>query len=153
MRPDLARCGRDVGIAMLALGTVPVLRFALPRVGLRRVRASFGTVPSARRLDLPRVRRIHRLVSGAARVWPGASCLPVAVTTEWLLGREGLAAELRLGVCPTPDGIEAHAWIEHAGVAFGARPGSRFAALGAPCALETPCGSDAVRLGAPGGPR
>jgi hypothetical protein len=47
-----------------------------------------------------------------------AKCLPAALTLQTLLARAGIASELRLGVRKRGTRLEAHAWIEHRGVAL-----------------------------------
>jgi hypothetical protein len=60
-----------------------------------------------------------RMVSIAARRGPWRpACLSTALTLQWLLARRGISTELRLGVRRASAGIEAHAWVEHAGVAL-----------------------------------
>lgn len=53
--------------------------------------------------------RAERLRS-VSRFLPGANCLARALTLSWWAQRQGLAAEVRIGVKPTSAGIEAHAW-------------------------------------------
>lgn len=45
-----------------------------------------------------------------ARFLPGANCLARSLTLSWWARRKGLAAEVHIGVKPTPAGVEAHAW-------------------------------------------
>jgi hypothetical protein len=127
---------RDGRVTLLAVFTIPPLRVALALFGLRpllaRLDRDCGGECVAQRLAAARARRVHRLVARAGRVWPGTSCLPVALITGWLLRREGFTTNLRLGVRPSPDGIDAHAWIECAGVAVGAPSPESFAPLPAP---------------------
>jgi hypothetical protein len=62
---------------------------------------------------------VARMVAVAARHGlVRAGCLPSALTLEALLRRRGWAPELRLGVRKHEAGFEAHAWIEHEGVAL-----------------------------------
>jgi hypothetical protein len=134
----------DARITLLTVCTIPPLRVALALFGLRpllaRLDRSCRGACVARPLTAARARRVHRLAARAGRVWPGTSCLVVALITGWLLRREGFNAKLRLGVRPSPDGIDAHAWVECAGVALGAPSREGFAPLPAPH-LEWPEGT------------
>ena len=63
-------------------------------------------------------------ISNARRLVPHATCLPQALTAESLLHRNGLPAELRLGVKKPAQGkFIAHAWVVSAGrIVVGALP-------------------------------
>ena len=67
--------------------------------------------------------RLERLVGIAARhhLYP-MRCLRRALALQWLLGRRGIAAELRLGVRKEADHLAAHAWLECAGRPLGEPP-------------------------------
>jgi hypothetical protein len=134
----------DTRVTLLAVCTIPPVRVALALFGLRpllaRLDRSCGGACVAQPFAAARARRVHRLAARAGRVWPGTSCLVVALITSWLLRREGFTAKLRLGVRPSPDGIDAHAWVECAGVALGAPSREGFAPLLTP-RLEWPEGT------------
>ena len=69
-----------------------------------------------RRTDLDRARATARLVQAAARYGLfRPTCLPQSLVLCWLLRRQGLAGELRIGVRPEPSRLEAHAWVEFQG--------------------------------------
>lgn len=60
-----------------------------------------------------------RMVNAADRhglVHP--SCLVKSLTLWWLLGRQGIASELRVGVRKEGGNFEAHAWVEREGIAL-----------------------------------
>jgi hypothetical protein len=46
-------------------------------------------------------------------------CLPKALCLRRLLGRRGIAAELRIGVSTRDGGLAAHAWVERQGIPIG----------------------------------
>jgi hypothetical protein len=82
-------------------------------------------VPLARLVRRPRrqrsqaviePRRVAWLVTIAARVAPGARCLPIALVTVWLLARQGTPATLRIGVARRSGHLTAHAWVDCPGV-------------------------------------
>lgn len=59
---------------------------------------------------------LARLVETAARLQPlPARCLARSLWLRWLLHRHGHLGVLRLGCRRTPQGLQAHAWIEHDG--------------------------------------
>ena len=82
--------------------------------------------------DADQARVLALLVRGAA-VWSlhDPTCLHRSLTLWWLLGRQGIASELRIGVRKERGRFEAHAWVERQGVALndGLDVGSRFAAF------------------------
>lgn len=49
------------------------------------------------------------------------SCLPRSLTLWWLLQRRQLTSELRVGVRKNAQNVEAHAWVEYAGVVINDR--------------------------------
>lgn len=48
-------------------------------------------------------------------------CLRRALTLQWLLGREGIATTLEIGVRKEAQDLRAHAWLEHNGRLVGER--------------------------------
>ena len=46
------------------------------------------------------------------------SCLVKSLTLWWLLGRQGITSELRVGVRKEGGNLEAHAWVEREGIAL-----------------------------------
>jgi len=64
-----------------------------------------------------KARQTARIVAAAAR--HGAyrvNCLPTSLVLRYLLLRQGIQADLRVGVRKADDGrLDAHAWVEHAG--------------------------------------
>ncbi|PYT53791.1 MAG: lasso peptide biosynthesis B2 protein [Acidobacteria bacterium] len=46
------------------------------------------------------------------------SCLAKSLTLWWLLGRQGICSQLRIGIRKEKEKFEAHAWVEHEGVAL-----------------------------------
>lgn len=60
-----------------------------------------------------------RMVRAAARhSWTHPTCLQESLALWWLLGRQGIASELRVGVRKQESKFEAHAWVERDGVAL-----------------------------------
>lgn len=80
------------------------------------------------------VARLHRFVGIAARkhLYP-MTCLRRSLVLRWLLGRQGVPVELKLGVRREASGLEAHAWIEYEGQPVGeAESLDRYASLSLP---------------------
>lgn len=62
---------------------------------------------------------VARLISSAARhSLFAANCLPQSLTLWWLLRRQGIEAEFRIGVRKERQTMEAHAWVEVFGQAI-----------------------------------
>jgi hypothetical protein len=104
---------------------LPLVALGLRGFGLRQVHAILANCQPRDqnpRLDsgtslLPRARAIARLVQVAARYGLGRpKCLAQSLTLWWLLRRQKIAGELRIGVKPTGDRVEAHAWVEFQGI-------------------------------------
>lgn len=74
---------------------------------------------SARLLaDAERARLTSRMVDAAVRhAWRSSTCLEKSLALWWLLGRQGIASELRIGARKVQDKFEAHAWVERLGIA------------------------------------
>lgn len=67
----------------------------------------------------PKAQATARMVEVAARHNPfRLLCLPRSLALWWLLRRQGIGADLRIGVTPNERGLEAHAWVEYKGVAL-----------------------------------
>lgn len=105
-----------------ALFLLPLTVVAIRAWGLQRWQARllrFGASrPGARapQPDIARARRVARMVAAAARRVPmHTTCLHNSVVLWWLLRRQGLGGELRLGSRMREGRLEAHAWVECAG--------------------------------------
>ena len=68
---------------------------------------------------IERARSIARMVRvAAARGLYRANCLPQALVLWWLLKRQGIESDLRIGVKRSAPAFEAHAWVEINGIAL-----------------------------------
>jgi len=67
-----------------------------------------------------RVALTSRMVLAAARnsLVP-STCLERSIALWWLLARQGIATQLRIGVRKDDEKFAAHAWVERDGVAIG----------------------------------
>lgn len=60
-----------------------------------------------------------RMVRAAVRNSLGhPTCLEESLALWWLLGRQGISSDLRVGVRKDGEKFEAHAWVERAGIAL-----------------------------------
>jgi len=96
---------------------LPVSAVVLRLRGVRCLVPALGELPptfkSERGIALQQARAAARMVSLASRYGPyRGNCLKRSVATYWLLRRQGIDCELRIGVRKESNQIEAHAWIE-----------------------------------------
>ena len=49
------------------------------------------------------------------------SCLVKSLTLWWMLGRQGITSQLRVGIRKEAGNLEAHAWVERDGIALNER--------------------------------
>ena len=69
--------------------------------------------------DLDRTELTSRMVNAAIRhLWRASTCLEKSLALWWLLGRQGIACELRIGARKLGGKFEAHAWVEREGAAL-----------------------------------
>ena len=69
--------------------------------------------------DLKRAELTSRMVNAAIRyVWRASTCLEKSLALWWLLGRQGIASQLRIGARKLNNKFEAHAWVERDGAAL-----------------------------------
>ena len=104
-----------------ALLLLPITALSLRLFGFQRTQAAlsgadFNGATSGDNA-LSRVRQTARIVAAAAKYGPFRStCLPMSLALRWLLHRQGIDADLRLGVSRVAGRIEAHAWVEYRGL-------------------------------------
>ena len=110
-----------------AVVTLPLIASGLVWPGFRRLHTWLSRwprppVPPAAELSAgqwPKARATARMVQVAARYSPfRLLCLPMSLALWWLLRRQGIGADLRIGVTPKEGRLEAHAWVEYKGVAL-----------------------------------
>jgi Transglutaminase-like superfamily len=80
----------------------------------------------------------YAVVSMVARniPWGLVTCLPRSLTLWWLLRRQGIESELRIGVRRDGERIVAHAWVVCQGMAIGETEHEQFVSFESP-ALAT----------------
>ena len=108
-----------------ALMTLPVVSLSLKLRGFTKTRAALQRVLPASNSpldsDFVRVRAAlaARMVNSADRHGPvHPTCLTKSLTLWWLLARQGIASDLRIGVRREQGKLEAHAWVERDGIAL-----------------------------------
>ena len=114
--------GQAQRLFLRAMVALPLIRESLRRRGFQATQASLQKrigAPGAPTTDTQRIATTVRMVQAAARHGLGpASCLEESLTLWWLLARQGVASELRIGVRKDAGGIKAHAWVEREGAAL-----------------------------------
>ena len=112
-----------------ALVLLPLVGLSLKFRGFEATRSTLrkGLSPTIQQADPDflkrRVSLTAHMVKAADRhglVHP--SCLVKSLTLWWLLGRQGITSELRVGVRKEGGNLEAHAWVEREGIALASMP-------------------------------
>lgn len=121
---DWWRCAMTERRAVFAASLLlPLAGLSLHALGLRRTLRLFAGGANPPAAPAPEAaKRLARAVEHAGRkysIYP-VDCLVRSLVLVWLLRRRGIAAELRLGARTLTGRFEAHAWVEHCGVALGA---------------------------------
>ena len=118
------------GIFLRAAVLLPVISISLKMRGFRATqRLLLRSLPAARQTseensihiagDLKRPELTSRMVNAAIRyVWRASTCLEKSLALWWLLGRQGIASQLRIGARKFEGKFEAHAWVECGGAAL-----------------------------------
>jgi len=136
--------GREQYFLLAAFILQPLLTLALRMWGFKSVYAFlYRTSPTSQPPPPPHpsveptiteLRDLARRVNTAATRGPiRTACLVRSLTLWWLLRRQGIASELRIGVRKDGGELAAHAWVEYAGAVINDSPESiqRFAAFDA----------------------
>ena len=126
-RTDFAEFWRlapsERGLFIRAMLLLAVTGLGLRLVSFRQIQGVLGPVNSGVGKALSPVEaaaqavQTARIVAAAARHGPyRANCLPTSLVLRHLLIRQGIQADLRVGVRRADcGGLDAHAWVEHAG--------------------------------------
>lgn len=98
---------------------LPLISISLRWRGFRKTKASlkhFLSVPSQNRGAQASAALIAQMVRAAEHHGIGhPTCLEASLALWWLLARQGIASDLRMGVRKEAGKFEAHAWIECGG--------------------------------------
>src|SRR5262249_47280154 len=113
-----------------ALALLPITAVALRLIGFRRWQSLLARRPplsaavaegDSQTETLTRL--VAQSVSRAARFSPyTASCLQRSLVLCWLLRRQGVLSDLRIGVRRSEGRFEAHAWVEYRGTVLNDPP-------------------------------
>jgi hypothetical protein len=112
---------RDRWVVAQAVLLLPLASAGLRLFTFARVHALLSSLPKADRPPLPveRVTAIARLLQSANDAgFVRVTCLPHSLVLWWILRRRGGDAVLRFGVRKATGELEAHAWVEHGGLAL-----------------------------------
>jgi len=102
---------------------LPVMALGIRSLGMGRCQAALarlvllaGPALDESRASLAQARATARLVKAARNhgIYQ-ANCLQLALTLWWLLRRQGIQSDLRIGVRKEATGLQAHAWVEYRG--------------------------------------
>ena len=129
---------------LLALTGLAIRLFNFQRTQLALQRSLPIGKPNSRDSSATLVQQTARMVRAADNHGPlDGNCLRQSLVLWWLLRRQGIESELRIGVRKAGARFEAHAWVEWRGRALNERDDvrQRFAAfeepiLGAPIELQ-----------------
>lgn len=110
---------------LCATALLPLLSASLRVAGLRRTQQALqkflqtDAAINPQGADISfRVDATARMVGAAAHHGIGRpTCLEQSLTLWWLLRRQGIPAQLRIGARTTSERFEAHAWVECGGEA------------------------------------
>ena len=127
MRTDFAKFSRltpfERVFFLRAMLLLTVTGIGLRVVSFRRIQDLLGTsklAPAKAQSPVEsaaQARLTARIVAAAARHGPyRANCLPTSLVLRYLLLSQGIQADFRVGVRKAESGgLDAHAWVEHAG--------------------------------------
>jgi Transglutaminase-like superfamily len=112
------------GLFLRATALLPLISASLRLRGFRKTQAALQRFLSSRGESAnpsgPGCTDLTvRMVRAAVRHGAGhPTCLEESLALWWLLGRQGIASELRIGVRKQGEKFEAHAWVEREGSAL-----------------------------------
>ena len=109
------------GLFLRAAALLPLISLSLRLRGFRKTQAFLqkflsNSTNEADSSAIDRAELTVRMVRAAVRHSVGhPTCLEESLALWWLLGRQGIASELRIGVRKQSEKFEAHAWVEREG--------------------------------------
>jgi hypothetical protein len=112
-------------IFLRAMVLLPVVSLSLRWRGFRATRAALGRFPPNTNIEQDTATASRRAAGAAHLVSVAdrfglvhATCLAKSLTLWWLLRREGIPSDLRIGIRKENEKFEAHAWVECEGAAL-----------------------------------
>lgn len=114
---------RSVVVLRLTQFSLRLRGFRATEITLRKLVRSSKSDPLVRAFPADtasaKIAVTERMVQAAARHGFGhPTCLEKSLTLWWLLAREGISCNLRIGTRKIKEKFEAHAWLEYEGVAL-----------------------------------
>jgi hypothetical protein len=112
------------GLFLRAAALLPLISLSLRLRGFRKTQAFLQRFLSTSNNEADsaapdRAALTVRMVRAAVRHGLGhPTCLEESLALWWLLGRQGIASALRIGVRKQDEKFEAHAWVEREGTAL-----------------------------------
>jgi len=114
------------GLFLRAVVLLPLLTVSLRARGFGATQRFLQKFITPKKNSLPamavdsRTALTSRMVLAAARNSPvPCTCLERSLSLWWLLARQGIATQFRIGVRKDGEKFAAHAWVERDGVAIG----------------------------------
>lgn len=92
--------------------------FEATRSSLRKMISSAAPTTNGNSLNKQIALTAHMVNAADRYGFAHPSCLVKSLTLWWLLGRQGIPSELRVGVRKEGGQFEAHAWVEREGMAL-----------------------------------
>ena len=116
---------REQGLFLRAAALLPLLSASLRLGGFGRTQRALerflhadANSDSPAGETAPRITATARMVHAAVQYGIGRpTCLEQSLALWWLLSRQGIAAQLRIGTRKVEEKFEAHAWVECGGAA------------------------------------
>jgi hypothetical protein len=116
----LALSNQERLLLLEAMVLLPVVELSLRRTSYDRTRARLARLAGRdRRAPDPAVlvpSAVQMVAAAASRTPVAAKCLARSLTLWFLLRRRGCDAEVVIGVRPGGEPLDAHAWVERAGI-------------------------------------
>jgi hypothetical protein len=126
LRRFSALSGPAKGLFLRAVVLLPLLTVSLRVRGFGATQRFLQKFIKAAKNNSPmravesRVALTSRMVLAAARNSPiPSTCLERSLSLWWMLARQGIATQFRIGVRKDGEKFAAHAWVERDGVAIG----------------------------------
>jgi hypothetical protein len=98
--------------ALFVIGVVRLALWGLPFLGVQAALSKWGQRSRRSGSTAFGVPRVGQMVASASRYVPGATCLVQALAAQFLLAREGIFTELKIGVLKNAGSLHGHAWLE-----------------------------------------
>jgi hypothetical protein len=92
--------------------------FRVTRAALERYLSNVYIEQDAATANVSAALAAHMVNAADRYGWVHPSCLAKSLTLWWLLGRQGIPSELRIGIRKEQEKFEAHAWVERDGAAL-----------------------------------